>query len=65
MTQIKLFKTNTPDMEKFERSVNSFLSENADTIVVKDVKYAVEYPNPNNSVWANWSAMIIYETKSE
>ena len=65
MTQIKLFKTSTPDMEQFEQRVNSFLSENADAIVVKDVKYTVEYPNPNNKAWANWSAMIIYETKSE
>jgi hypothetical protein len=65
MIQIKLFKENTPDMEKFEQKVNSFLSEHADNIVVRDIKYSVEYPNPNNKAWANWTAMIIYDTKLE
>lgn len=62
MVQIKLFRDRTPDMEKFEKQVNSFLSENKDTIIVKDIKYTADYPNPHNSAWQNWTVMVIYET---
>lgn len=62
MVQIKLFRGRTPDMEKFEKQVNTFLSENKDTIIVKDIKYTADYPNPHNSAWQNWTVMVIYET---
>ncbi|MBQ8450054.1 MAG: hypothetical protein IJY64_03955 [Bacteroidaceae bacterium] len=62
MVQIKLFRDRTPDMEKFEKLVNTFLSDNKDTIIVKDIKYTADYPNPHNSAWQNWTVMVIYET---
>ena len=62
MVQIKLFRDRTPDMEKFEKQVNTFLSENKDTIIVKDIKHTADYPNPHNSAWQNWTVMVIYET---
>lgn len=51
----------TPEMEKFEKQVNDFLSEHKDTIIVKDIKYTATYPNPHNSAWQDWTAMVIYE----
>lgn len=62
MVQIKLFRDRTPDMEKFEKQVNTFFSENKDTIIVKDIKYTADYPNPHNSACQNWTVMVIYET---
>lgn len=61
MVQIKLFRDHTFDMEKFEQKVNNFLCEHKDKIVVRDIKYTAEYPNPHNSAWQNWTAMVIYE----
>ena len=61
MVQIKLFRDHTPEMEKFEKQINTFLSEHKDTIIVKDIKYTADYVNPNNSTWQNWTAMVIYE----
>ena len=61
MVQIKLFRDNTPELEKFEKLVNNFLCEHKDKIVVRDIKYTAEYPNPHNSAWQNWTAMVIYE----
>ena len=61
MVQIKLFRDHTPEMEKFEEQINTFLSEHKDTIIVKDIKYTADYVNPNNSAWQNWTAMVIYE----
>ena len=61
MVQIKLFRDHTPEMEKFEKQINTFLSEHKDTIIVKDIKYTADYVNPNNSAWQNWTAMVIYE----
>ena len=61
MVQIKLFRDHIPEMEKFEKLVNNFLSEHKDTIIVKDIKYTADYVNPNNSAWQNWTAMVIYE----
>ena len=63
MTQIKLFMEKTPEMEKFESKVNAFLKENEDIIIVRDIKYTAESPNPNNSVWKAWTVMILYDTK--
>ena len=62
MTQIKFFIDKTPDMESFEKKVNDFLKENEGKIVVRDIKYSAESSNPNNSVWKNWTAMVIFET---
>jgi hypothetical protein len=53
----------TSEMEKFESKVNAFLKENEDKIIVRDIKYTAESPNPNNSVWKAWTVMIVYETK--
>ena len=48
-------------MESFEKKVNDFLKENEEKIVVRDIKYTAESPNPNNSAYKNWTAMVIYE----
>ena len=61
MVQIKLFRDRTPEMEKFEKQVNDFLSEHKYTIIVKDIKYTADYPNPSNGAWQNWTVMVIYE----
>lgn len=61
MVQIKLFRDRTPELERFEKQVNNFLCEHKDKIVVRDIKYTAEYPNPHNSAWQNWTAMVIYE----
>ena len=61
MVQIKLFRDHTPELEKFEKQVNNFLCEHKDKIAVRDIKYTAEYPNPHNSAWQNWTAMVIYE----
>lgn len=61
MTQVKLFHANTPKREVFEKKINDFLNDNKDRITVKDIKYTAEIPNPANSVWVNWTALIIYE----
>ena len=61
MVQIKLFRDHTPELEKFEKQVNNFLCEHKDKIVVRDIKYTAEDPNPHNSAWQNWTAMVIYE----
>ena len=53
----------TPYMEKFESKVNAFLKENEGKIVVKDIKYTAETPNPRNDIWKLWTVMIIYENK--
>ena len=61
MVQIKLFRDRTPELEKFEKQVNNFLCQHKDKIVVRDIKYTAEYPNPHNAAWQNWTAMVIYE----
>lgn len=61
MVQIKLFRDHTPELEKFEKQVNNFLCQHKDKIVVRDIKYTAEYPNPHNAAWQNWTAMVIYE----
>ena len=62
MTQIKLFTETTPEMEKIEKKINAFLKDNDGKILVKDIKFSAESPNPNNSAWKYWTVMIIYET---
>ena len=61
MVQIKLFRERTPDMEKVEKQINAFLCEHKDMIIVKDIKYTAEYPNPGNGAWQNCTVMVIYE----
>ena len=64
MTQIKFFTEKTPKLEKIEKQINAFLKDNDGKILVKDIKYTAESPNPNNSTWKNWTVMVIYETTS-
>ena len=73
MTQIKIFTEttysgqaagpNAPRIDDLQKIVNDFLSENADKIIVKDIKYSVQSPNPNNISTKNWIVMIVYELK--
>ena len=73
MTQIKIFSettySNSADKKAMttsglEKKVNDFLTENADKITVKDIKYIIQSPNPyqilNLSV-QHWTVMVIYE----
>ena len=60
MTQIKLFKVDDPlGKSILEEQVNQFLQENATTIKVIDIKYAMASPHLSD---AFWTAMVIYET---
>ena len=63
MVQVKLFQEKTPHLEVFEKQVNEFLQQHSQEIKVVDIRYTAESPNPNNSVWKNWTAMLIYETE--
>ena len=62
MVQVKLFQEKTPDLKVFEKQVNEFLQQHSQEIKVVDIRYTAESPNPNNSVWKNWTAMLVYET---
>ena len=73
MTQIKLFTETTYSnpadkkamtKEALEKKVNDFLTENADKITVKDIKYSIQSPNPHqilNLSVQHWTVMVIYE----
>ena len=63
MVQVKLFQEKTPYLEVFEKQVNEFLQQHSKDIKVVDIRYTAESPNPQNSVWKNWPAMLIYETE--
>lgn len=65
MTQIKLFKDRTSHVEKIESTVNEFLKENEDKIIVRDIKYTSEILNNSgwNTIWT--VVMIIYDLKPE
>lgn len=76
MTQIKIFTGTTysskdsgptaPRVDDLQKKVNDFLAENADTIIVKDIKYEVQSPNPHQILNLNtkyWTIMVVYETK--
>ncbi len=76
MTQIKIFTGTTyspegaskdsPKVENLEQKVNDFLAENADKVVVKDIKFETKNPNPHqvyNLGIQKWTIMLIYETK--
>jgi hypothetical protein len=75
MTQIKIFTEKTynskdagpkaPVIDDLQKKVNDFLAENAGKIVVKDIKYSVQSPNPHQILNLNikeWIIMVIYET---
>ena len=76
MTQIKIFNEttfdgtkspNAPTIETLTQKVNDFLAENDGKIIIKDIKYTVQSPNPHqilNLSVKNWTVMVIYETKS-
>ena len=60
MTQIKLFRMSEPlGRSMLEEQINQFLQENATTIKVIDIKYAMASPHLSD---AFWTAMVIYET---
>lgn len=70
MTQIKIFSETTfsnptdkkvMTIEVLEKKVNDFLAENADKIMVKDIKYIIQSPNPHNLSVKMWTVMVIYE----
>lgn len=76
MTQIKIFTEttyhskesgpNAPLIDDLQTKVNGFLAENDGKIIVKDIKYAVQSPNPHqilNLAVKYWTIMLIYETK--
>lgn len=63
MVQVKLFQEKTPYLEVFEKQVNEFLQQHSQEIKVVDIRYTAESPNPYNSVWKNWTAMLVYETE--
>ena len=72
MTQIKIFTETTFRrkeagskallIEDLQKKVNDFLAENADKITVKDIKYLIQSPNPQNLDIKAWTVMVIYET---
>lgn len=73
-TQIKIFSGLTYDQSRvdaltidhFEQIINDFLAENADKIVVKDIKYTIQCENPHQEFDTGrkgWAVMVIYETK--
>lgn len=72
MVQIKVFSETTyssknagPNaftIDDLQQKINDFLSERKDEIIVKDIKYSIQCPNPNNSVKV-WTVMVIYETR--
>ena len=63
MVQVKLFQEKTPYLEVFEKQVNEFLQQHSQDIKVVDIRYTAESPNPHNSVWKNWTAILVYETE--
>jgi hypothetical protein len=59
MIQVKLFRESEPlGKSLFEEQINQFLQENATTIKVIDIKYAMASPHLSD---AFWTAMVIYE----
>ena len=58
--QVKLFRESEPfGKSLFEEQINQFLQENATTLKVIDIKYAMASPHLSD---AFWTAMVIYET---
>ena len=76
MTQIKLFSEttynskqagpNAPTIDDLQKKVNDFLSEQANEIAVKDIKYSVQSPNPHQNLNLSvkvWTVMVVYDVK--
>ena len=60
----RLFLKKAMTKEALEKKVNDFLTENADKITVKDIKYSIQSPNPHqilNLSVQHWTVMVIYE----
>ena len=58
--QVKLFRESEPfGKSLFEEQINQFLQEDATTLKVIDIKYAMASPHLSD---AFWTAMVIYET---
>lgn len=64
MVQIKLFKDEY-SLEEFESTVNEFLKENEDKIIVRDIKFTPEIEYFNDLGHDIWTVMIIYDLKPE
>lgn len=64
MTQIKMFMEKMSDMETFQLHINTFLKENEDKLIVKDIKYTADTPNPGKQVTKLWTAMVIYDERN-
>ena len=75
MTQIKIFTEttfrskeagpNAPLTDDLQKKVNDFLAENDGKIVVKDIKFTIQRPNPHQILNLNvkrWTIMIIYDS---
>lgn len=75
MTQIKIFTEKTYNSkdagpkalltDDLQKKVNDFLADNAGKIIVKDIKYSVQSPNPHQKLNLDikeWTVMVIYET---
>lgn len=75
MTQIKIFTEttfrskeagpNAPLTDDLQKKVNDFLAENDGKIVVKDIKFTIQSPNPHQILNLNvkrWTIMIIYDS---
>ena len=60
MTQVKFFDSSS-SIVTLERKINDFLSEQADNIEVKDVKYTAESKEGHTD--RNVTAMVVYEKK--
>ena len=58
MTQVKFFDS-TSSIGTLERKINDFLSEQADMIEVKDIKYTAE--SKEGHTGRNVTAMVVYE----
>ena len=68
MTQVKLFlceyRYNSNEASELEGAINKFLSENAEKIEVKDIKYSMTEYSDNRGLRArSASAMVIYDAK--
>lgn len=72
MTQIKIFTETTYQgsgagpgafkIEQLTQEVNDYLAENEGKIILKDIKYKILSPNPNNIKIKDWVIMLVYDT---
>ena len=72
MTQIKIFTETTYQssgagpgafkIEQLSQEINDFLADNDGKIILKDIKYRILCPNPNNLKIKEWVIMLVYDT---